>query len=174
MPDQEPHQEPQQKPKRRGPRVLAGVCIALAVVLALVVAAPMLVPQAVLGAIVAGRIEEQLGRDATVVGARFSYFSGLHARGLTVRRRAGFGDGALVRIERLDLGLGLSGLFGHRIELSRVAAEGVELALVVNRQGLLNVQDLFERPRSAWEVAIGAIAVRNATVAMNHLERGVS
>ncbi len=77
----------------------AGALLALAAILVFVV--PPLLPEAFVGRIVARRLAAELGREVTVEGARFSFLAGLRARGISVRERAGFGDGEFLRIGRL-------------------------------------------------------------------------
>jgi len=142
-----PNQKPEAPPRRQRRwlrRTLWAAEAAFTLLVLLVAVVPPLLPEGFVGRIVARRISEALGRDVTVEGARFSFLSGLRARGISIKDRPGFGDEDFLRIKSLVAGR--PSLFAGWRDFSIVEAEDAELRLVRDEQGTLNTQDLANRP----------------------------
>lgn len=151
-------------------RALWGGAGLLAALAFLAVAVPPLLPEGLVGRIVARRLGAALGREAAVAGARFSLFSGLRARGIAVRERAGFGGVDFLRIARLTATP--RALFVSPRHLASVEIEGAELRLVRDERGELNVQDLTAK--SLPKVHCERLRISNVRVTYCDLERGGS
>ncbi|HUT33116.1 MAG TPA: hypothetical protein VNE39_06545 [Planctomycetota bacterium] len=146
----------------------AGALVALAALLVFVV--PPLLPEGFVGRIVAGRMARVLGREATVEGARFSFLSGLRARGISVRERPGFGDGEFLRIGRLTATP--RALFAGLHDLAQLDLEDAELCLAHDEQGILNAADLAERP--PFPVRYQRLRIADLRVVYRDLQSGGS
>ena len=154
------------KSRRRWARRLAWAAAALAVALALALfVVPLLVPERVLGRVLARRIANSLGRGTRVAGARISVFSGLWARGITIRRRPGFGEGDLARIGSLHVRIGWASLLGGTRRLTELRVEDADICLVRDASGTLNIQDLLERPPSG--VRLGHFAASGVRLSLD-------
>jgi len=142
--------------------------VALAALLVFVV--PPLLPEGFVGRIVARRLSAALGREVTVEGARFSFLTGLRARGVSVREHAEFGDGVFLRIGSLTATP--RALFAGLSDLARLDIEEAELCLAHNAQGILNTTDLLERPPSP--LRFGRLRIADLRVVYRDLESGGS
>jgi len=165
VPDAEPSLRNTQEPprQRRWLRRIAwaaGGAALLLIVLAVVV--PALLPASFVGRIVARQMSRALGREVTVKRARFSIFSGLAAWGIVVKEREGFGDEDFIRIPELRT-------IGLRVP-SILLSDGADISLVRNEQGLLNTQDMAERP--AGDFRFSRLATANVRVRYADLASG--
>jgi len=129
-----------------------------------------LLPERLVGRIVAGRLAEALGREVTVEGARLSLFSGLRARGIVVKERAGFGEGAFARVESLEATPLLGSLLAGQRRFGRIALENAELCLVRDGRGILNASDFAER--EAQPFRYGRLTAANLRVRYRDLGSG--
>ncbi len=169
-----PEPSGERKPKkRRWLRRLGigcGACVVLLVVGVVVV--PLLLPDALTGSIVAWKLEGNLNREATVDGASFSIFSGFKARGISIQRRDGFGDGHLATIGQLSAKVDYAALLGGTIRVEDIRIEDVDAHLIRDSQGILNIQDILEQPSSG--IKLGQIAAKNVTLHLADQEHGVA
>lgn len=129
---------------------------------------PPLLPEGFVGRLVARRLSAATGREATVQGARFSFLSGLRARGIALAERPGFGPEPFARIGRLAATP--RSLFGGLGRLASLEVADAELRLVRNTQGVLNVADLAERPPA--ELELGHLHIANLELFYHDLEGG--
>ncbi len=157
--------EPAAKPKRRRwswkwtAWVL--VCAAALAVVTLIVL-PDLLPDTAVRRQVAAILTERLGRPVTVESAHLAWGEGLTATGVRIGRREG--DGHLATADRLTVQLGpldtARSAAGRDVPLKAVRVEGLELWLVLDAQGRLNVEDLA----GSKPLKINSIQVSGATV----------
>ena len=119
---------------------------AAAVVVAAVVALPELLPQAALRREVTAVLQRQLGRPVTIESASFRWGNGLRINGLRVGRGGEEGETPLATARRLTIRFdpldAAQSLGGSDMPLESVRAEGLELWLILDREGRLNVEDL--------------------------------
>ena len=137
------------------------VCAAVLVVVALI-ALPDLLPDTAVRRQVTAILTERLGRPVTVESARLAWGDGLTATGVRIGRREG--DGHLATADRLTVQLGpldaARSAAGRNVPLKAVRVEGLELWLILDAQGRLNVEDLA----GSKTLKINSIQVSGATV----------
>lgn len=125
-------------------RMLWGVGGGVAALCVLLVVVPPLLPEGLVGRMVARRLSKALAREATVEGARFSFFSGLRAWGICMREREGFGEGDFLRIGKLVVATSPFGLLTNA-RPREVRIEDVDLHLVCDEQGVWSTEDFVGR-----------------------------
>lgn len=114
--------------------------LALLVVLGITIL-PMALPWS---SMLAGALEENLGRRATVEDVSVSLWGGLdvQVRGLVVQDKPSYGSRPLVRLDSLKLEAALWPLAAGRMVVERVRVDGLDLSVVRAKDGRLNWQDL--------------------------------
>ncbi len=158
---------PQESRPRRwtGSRTAWLIVGAVALVVAAVVALPELLPQAALRREVTAVLQRQLGRPVTIESASFRWGDGLRINGLRVGRGGDEGETPLATARRLTVRFdpldAAQSLGGGDMPLEAVRAEGLELWLIVDREGRLNVEDLS---RGGERKDIRSIQVSDARV----------
>jgi len=139
--------------------------LAAAVLVAAAVAAgflPTLLPSTLVRREVAAMLSERLGRPVTVATARLDWREGLTATGVRIRRRDG--EGPLACADRLRAGFGpieaARAAAGRGARIESLRFDGLELWLVLDEQGRLNVADLLEgEPMDVGMVQMGGARV---------------
>ncbi|NQT86918.1 hypothetical protein HQ560_09150, partial [bacterium] len=154
---------PSPKPKRRRLwlklLLLFGVLLVLAVLFG-----PMLVPGSTLGRIAASLAEGSLKRETTIESASFNVFSGFHAEGIEVQRRDGFGNGTLVEIGKVSGTIDYAAFLRLNVGIAQVSVEDVDASIVRDKEGVLNIQDLLDQPKSAITLTVGRVQAKDVKV----------
>ena len=138
--------------------------VAVAVVAAAVVLVflPDLLPASAVRREVADLLSERLGRPVTVTSARLDWREGLTATGVRIARRDG--QGPLAEVERLTVLFtpteAAHAAAGSSAHLESLRFEGLELWLVLEKDGRLNVADFLE----SEPLDVGVIQVGGARV----------
>jgi hypothetical protein len=159
--------------------VVAGVLVAL--LAAVVILLPMLLPQSVICRQVEAALSERLGgRPVTVESADFRWGEGLRVTGLAVGRRDGPSDALFARADRLVVRFSpldaARAAAGGDVPLQTVRVEGLEVWIVLERDGRWNTSDLAEgKPLHARsiQVADASIHVRNEALGRSVTLAGV-
>ncbi len=137
------------------------VCAAALVVVTLI-ALPDLLPDTAVRRQVTAILTERLGRPVTVESAHLAWGDGLTATGVRIGRREG--DGHLATADRLTVQLGpldaARSAAGRDVPLKAVRVEGLQLWLILDARGRLNVEDLAGREH----LKINSVQVSGATV----------
>ena len=149
------------KPRRVPWRALLGLLLVVLVALAAAVAfLPHLLPSSTVARQVETMLSEQLGRRVTVAWARLAWDEGLTARDIRIHRRSG--EGFLARADQMTVALGPAeaarAAAGRTMRIDSLRFDGLELWLVVDEDGHLNVADLAQ----GEPLDIGAIQVGSA------------
>ncbi len=121
------------------------IVIILLGLLALLALAITILPKALpLSSMVAGALEESLGRKATVGEVSLGLWGGLEVkvRGLVVEDKPVYGGRPLLKLDSLELEASLWPLLTRRLVVERVLVNGLELSVVRAKDGRLNWQDL--------------------------------
>ncbi|MBU1276522.1 MAG: AsmA family protein [Proteobacteria bacterium] len=156
-------------------KVIVVVLLGLALLAALGVT---ILPKALpLSSMLAGALEENLGRKATVDEVSVSLWGGLDVkvRGLVVQDKPAYGNRPLLKLDSLELSASLWPLLTRRLVVEKVLADGLELSVVRAKDGRLNWQDLPSQaeagekhePREAPEggrLLINRLAVTNSSL----------
>jgi len=146
-------------------------CAAALVVVTLVVL-PGLLPDATVRRQLTAILTEHLGRPVTVDSARLTWGDGLVATGLRIGRRQG--DGHLATADRLTVRLSpldaARSAAGGDAPLEAVRIEGLELWLILDAEGRLNVEDLAGRE----PVKINSVQASDATIHFENRRAGRS
>lgn len=152
------------KPLKLVALVIGGL-VAL-VVLALVAVLVLVDPNDYRGEI-ERRAQEATGRKLTIAGdialSLFPWIA-LDVGRVELGNPAGFGGGPFLKAERMRVGAKLIPLLSRRLEVRRVAIDGLEVALVTRADGTNNWSDLAKSDATAPADA-GAPAVEQATIA---------
>ncbi|MGN7612606.1 AsmA family protein [Magnetococcales bacterium HHB-1] len=93
--------------------------------------------------------QKNTGRKVTIAGdISFSIFPwiGLRLEKTTLGNAPGFGPEPMAKIKTAKIRVKLLPLLDKRIEAGRIALEGVQLHLAINKQGKNNWQDLKKQP----------------------------
>ncbi len=119
-------------------------CLVVLTALALVVV-PALLP---LERMVAERVTQSIGRPATVQRASLSLLGGLNLsiQGLVIQEDPRFGKRPLVKMGRLHMEASLISLLLGRLVVHSLNIDGLEVSLVRNKAGQLNLATLGPRP----------------------------
>jgi len=148
------------------------VACAVALVVVTLVALPGLLPDATVRQQLTAILTEHLGRPVTVDSARLTWGDGLVATGLRIGRR--HGDGHLATADRLTVRLDVlnaaRAAAGHDVPLKAVRIEGLELWLILDAEGRLNVEDLAGRE----PVKINSVQASDATIHFENRRAGRS
>ena len=155
-------------------RVLRGLAVVLLVVLVAAavttVFLPDLLPSSTVRREVATLLSERLGRPVTVASAELDWREGLTARGVRVSRRDG--EGRLAEVDRLTVQFAPTAAaraaVGRDARFRSIRFDGLELWLVVDEAGRLNVADLLE----AESLDVGVVQVGNARVHFHSRQTG--
>ncbi len=154
-------------PRARVLKWLAGL-----LVLGLVAAAvglvflPDLLPASVVRRKVAAMLSERLGRPVTVASARLDWREGLTARGVRIDRRDR--EGRLAEVDRLAVRFGPADAARAEPRFRSIRFEGLELWLVMDEAGRLNVADLLEGDA----LDVGVVQVGSARVHFHNRRTG--
>ncbi|MBE3068657.1 MAG: hypothetical protein IMZ66_00315, partial [Planctomycetes bacterium] len=155
-------------------RTVALIVFVVLAAVATLVAVPALLPEAVLRREVEAALSAQLGRPVTIDGATFRWSRGLHATGVRVGRRGEEGETPLATIRSLAIRFdpldAAPSLAGGDLPLESVRIEGLELWLVLDREGRTNVQDLAERK----PLEVHSIQVTDARIHVENRRLGQS
>lgn len=124
--------------------LLAALALVVLAVLALAVV-PALLP---LEDMAVQAIHEHTGRQAQVESIDLRLLGGarLEVKGLRIDELPRFGERPLLKLERLLVELDLLPLLVSKVDLSQVLVQGLELSLVRDQQGALNVDFAADQP----------------------------
>lgn len=144
----------ERKAFRRLRRVGLGLLLAMVLAYGLL---PWLLPKRWLAERIAGQIASVMNRRVRIDELRLSWIDGVVIGGLTIDRRAGFGDGPFLRVKRIETEFApLQSLLGKSAEALRITEPEVWV-VVATEDGVqrLNIADLgaegTERaPTGAW------------------------
>ncbi|MCB2191607.1 MAG: AsmA family protein [Deltaproteobacteria bacterium] len=123
-------------------KIIVVVLLGLAVLVALAIT---ILPKALpLSSMLAGTLEENLGRKATVEDVSAGLWGGLEVtvRGLVVQDKPKYGKRPLVKLGSLHLEASFWPLITGRLVVDRIAVDGLQLSLVRAKNGRLNWQDI--------------------------------
>ena len=128
-------------------KIIVVVLLGLALLVALGIT---ILPKALpLSSMLAGALEENLGRKATVQEVSLGLWGGLdvQVRGLVVRDKPQYGGRPLVKLDSLELEASLWPLVTGRMVVERILVDGLELSMVRAKDGRLNWRDLPAKAR---------------------------
>ena len=150
---------------------LAGLLALLLVAAAVgLVFLPDLLPAPTVRRKVAAILSERLGRPVTVASARLDWRDGLTARGVRIDRLDG--EGRLAEVDRLAVLFGPAdaarAAAGAETRFRSIRFDGLELWLVMDEDGRLNVADLLEGDA----IDVGVVQVGSARVHFHNRRTG--
>lgn len=128
-------------------KVAAIIVLGLILLLALAVT---ILPRALpLSSMLAGALEKNLGRKATVQDVSLGIWGGLdlQVKGLVVQDKPEYGGRPLVKLASLELEASLWPLVTGRMVVERVLVDGLELSMVRAKDGRLNWRDIPAQTR---------------------------
>ncbi|MCF8120972.1 MAG: AsmA family protein [Desulfarculaceae bacterium] len=123
-------------------KIIVVVLLALTALAALGIT---ILPRALpLSSMLAGTLEEKLGRKATVQEVSLGIWGGLDLRvkGVVVQDKPEYGGRPLLKLDSLELEASLWPLVTGRLVVNRVAVDGLELSMVRAKDGRANWRDL--------------------------------
>lgn len=123
-------------------KIIVVVLLALAALAALGIT---ILPKALpLSSMLAGTLEENLGRKASVQEVSLGLWGGLdlQVKGLVVQDKPEYGGRPLVKLGSLQLEASLWPLVTGRVVVDRILVDGLELSMVRAKDGRLNWRDL--------------------------------
>jgi AsmA protein len=127
-------------------KLLLGVIAAIILLLVVAtMALPLIYDVEDLEATIAGQVYEQTGRELKIDGElNFSVFPWLavEVSDVSLGNAKAFGDGQFAQISHARVGVALMPLLRKQIAVDEITLDGLELALVVNRDGISNWEDL--------------------------------
>lgn len=147
-------------------RRLLWTAVAVAIlIVAAVVLLPSLLPDETVRREVEAMLAARMGRAVTVRSARFRWNEGLEATGIQIAQAGGESDSPLARIERLTVRMRPTEVgraaAGADAPIESIRVEGLELWLVLGRDGVWNFADMKPTHAHAIQVAGGTIHVEN-------------
>lgn len=164
---------------------VAGLTVAALAALAILAAAALLLlvdPNHYRAAIEA-RVQQATGRPFALAGAvklEFFPWLALDVGKVTVGNSAGFGNAPLLTSERARVGARLLPLLRGRLEVNRVALDGLTVNLVRRRDGHTNWEDLGRATRAPdaagshglAEISVAGIDISRATLTVRDEGKG--
>ncbi len=156
------------EPRKRRRSLFGWLLRGLALLLLLAVAAVVVLfytewGQGKLRAIVRQRLEEGLGAPVAIGHSHIGLGGHATAEAVTIGDPAG--GPAIASVAKLDLHIDLLDLIRGRVHLESVAVDGLELALIVGDDGVLNVSRLGGKSEAQTHLVVDRLAVTGSSVA---------